>query len=220
MIYHDLRSPLANVVSSLDVLNTMIPSMEDPTARSLLGIAMRSTERIQRLTSSLLDVNRLEAGQPVGVRQPVNLVNLVREACEIIEPIAINKHQTLSLDLPASLPCVLGDADMIRRVITNLIENATKYSPSGSLTSVGALQQDNLIQVWIQDHGPGIPEHEHEHIFDKFFRLKNREGAKGMGLGLAYCKLAIQGHGGRIWVESEPGAGARFIFTLPVTQPE
>ncbi len=72
------------------------------------------------------------------------------------------------------------------------------------------------MYVWIQDNGPGIPASEHERIFDKFSRLNVREGPKGLGLGLAYCRLAIQGHGGRIWVESEPGSGARFIFTLPV----
>jgi PAS domain S-box-containing protein len=221
MIYHDLRSPLANVVSSLDVLNTTQPVANDPTARSLVGIAMRSTERIQRLTSSLLDINRLEAGQPLGVRQPMDVLELIREAHDLLMPIAVNKHQTLILDLPHSLPTVLGDADMIRRVITNLLENAIKFSSSGSLTSIGASQQDGWVQVWIQDQGPGIPEVEHGHIFDKFFRLKNRESSKGMGLGLAYCKLAVQVHGGQIWVESGFDSGSRFIFKLPVadTQP-
>ena len=220
MIYHDLRSPLANVVSSLDVLNTIQAVTDDSTARSLLGIAMRSTERIQRLTSSLLDINRLEVGQTLGVRQPLNLLELIREAYELLMPIAVNKHQTLILDLPHSLPAVLGDADMLRRVIINLLENAIKYSSSGSLTRIGASQQDNWIQVWVQDQGPGIPEPEHERIFDKFFRLKNRDGCKGMGLGLAYCKLAVQVHGGQIWVDSASEPGSRSIFKLSVAVSE
>ncbi len=220
MIYHDLRSPLANVVSSLDVLDNMLPADGDTTVRSLLGIALRSTERIQRLTNSLLDINRLEAGQPVGSRRPANALDLIHEAYEIIVPIAENKQQSLSLELPDSLPSVLVDADMIRRVVTNLIENATKYSPSGSKICVGAAQQGDWVQIWIQDDGPGIPATEHERIFDKFTRLQNREASKGLGLGLAYCKLAVQAHGGHIWVESEPGAGARFIFTVPVSTPE
>jgi signal transduction histidine kinase len=220
MIYHDLRSPLANVVSSLDVLNTIQAVTDDPTARSLVGIAMRSTERIQRLTSSLLDINRLEAGQTLGVRQPLDVLELIREAYDLLAPIAINKRQSLILDLPHSLPAVLGDADMLRRVIINLLENAIKYSSSGSLTRMGASQQDNWIQVWVQDQGPGIPEPEHERIFDKFFRLKNRDGCKGMGLGLAYCKLAVQVHGGQIWVENPSEPGSRFLFKLPVADSE
>jgi signal transduction histidine kinase len=111
---------------------------------------------------------------------------------------------------------VLVDQDMVRRVVTNLLENASKYSPSGCNIEIGAHQHDDLVYIWVQDHGQGIPASEHERIFDKFTRLKTENGPKGLGLGLAYCRLAIQAHGGKIWVESELGVGSRFIFTLPV----
>jgi NtrC-family two-component system sensor histidine kinase KinB len=215
MIYHDLRSPLANVVSSLDLLATMLPP-GDKAMKSLLEISMRSTERIQRMTESLLDLSILEAGQPIGKRMPASVSDLVYEAVTSIESTVNNKNQSISYKLNKNLPNVLVDQDMIRRVVTNLLENASKYSPPGSNIEVGAQQADDLVRLWVRDHGPGIPASEHERIFDKFTRLKTENGPKGLGLGLAYCRLAIQAHGGRIWVESEIGVGSRFEFVLPI----
>jgi NtrC-family two-component system sensor histidine kinase KinB len=220
MIYHDLRSPLANVVSSLDVLESMLPDEEDPTLYSVLTIAQRSTERIQRLTNSLLDINRLEAGQSITSMQPADPLLLINEAVELASPMIEGKNQKVEKELPAELPLVNADAEMIRRVVTNLLENASKYTPQESLVRIGAQPLDEWLHIWVIDNGPGIPASEHERIFDKFTRLNNREKAKGMGLGLAYCRLAVQGHGGKIWVESEPGAGAKFSFTLPIIKDE
>jgi NtrC-family two-component system sensor histidine kinase KinB len=219
MIYHDLRSPLANVVSSLDLLETMLPS-EDTAMKSLLDISLRSTERIKRMTESLLDLSILEAGQPIGKRIPARVNDLIYEAVEAIESTINNKNQSISYKVYDNLPNVLVDQDMIRRVITNLLENASKYSPSGSNIEVGAKQLGDQVQFWIQDHGQGIPASEHERIFNKFTRLKTDNGPKGLGLGLAYCRLAVQAHGGNIWVESELGTGSRFCFTLPIITDE
>ncbi|MFZ6030726.1 MAG: GAF domain-containing protein [Chloroflexota bacterium] len=216
MIYHDLRAPLANVVSSLDVIETMLANTEYTDLLSLLNIAMRSTERIQRLTNSLLDIKRLEAGQPLGDRFPGNPLDIIKDALETVSPVAKNKQQALGSTCPERLPLVIMDEEMIRRVLINLIENAIKYTPAGGSIQVGAESDSSWLKIWIQDTGPGIPASEHERIFDKFTRLNNTENTKGLGLGLAYCRLAVQGHGGRIWVESEPAKGARFTFTLPV----
>lgn len=218
MIYHDLRSPLANVISSLDILETMLPD-EDPNLPSLVSIAQRSTNRIQRLTNSLLDISRLEAGQQVGNRQPTDILPIIQDACDLMRPVMENKQQHINLILPSKLNMVLVDADMVRRVIMNLLENASKYSPSGSMVQVGAKDSEEHVQIWVQDDGPGVPATERSRIFEKFTRLSLREQTtKGLGLGLAYCKLAVEAHAGRIWVESEPGEGACFIFTLPTTQ--
>jgi len=216
MIYHDLRSPLANVVSSLDVLETMLSPEEEITLKPLLDIAVRSTERIQRLTDSLLDMSRLEAGQPIGNRQVSELAGIARDAVDTVRPIAQNKNQTIEMEDLADGVQVVVDPDMIRRVVTNLLENAAKYTPSGSVIRVGIYHQDGLVYTWVHDNGPGIPASEHERIFDKFSRLHIREAPRGLGLGLAYCRMAVQSHGGRIWVESQPGAGSRFTFTLPM----
>ena len=217
MIYHDLRSPLANVVSSLNLLDTML-NPDDTAVKSLLEISMRSTERIQRMTESLLDLNILEAGQPIGNRTLVSISDLVNEAVDAVKSTIKYKNQAISYNVSNALPKVLVDQDMIRRVVTNLLENASKYSPAGTNIEVGARQEDNQVGIWVQDHGPGIPASELERIFDKFTRLKTGNGPKGLGLGLAYCRLAVQAHGGRIRVESELGSGSRFIITLPVAE--
>lgn len=220
MIYHDLRSPLANVVSSLDVLCTMVPEEERSTLGPLLEIAMRSTGRIQRLTDSLLDLRRMEAGQPIGNPHRVTPYGLAREAYETVLPIASNKQQILEFNFSENLADIEVDPDMIRRVMTNLLENAIKYTPMGGKIGFGGEEDEHSVTIWVKDNGPGIPASEHERIFDKFSRLNLREAPKGLGLGLAYCRLAIQSHGGRIWVESEPGAGARFVFNLPTVKKE
>jgi len=216
MIYHDLRSPLANVISSLDVLDTMLADHEDPSLHSLVGIAYRSTERIQRLTSSLLDINRLEAGQPLGARNSASVEILAFEAVEVVKTIAESKNMVITVTVSPQLPPVLVDDDMIRRVITNLLENAIKFSASDGQIEVGGDLDGDWVRIWVHDNGPGIPAAEQGRIFEKFTRLEGDNLPKGFGLGLAYCRLAVQAHEGRLWVESEPGMGARFIFTLPV----
>jgi NtrC-family two-component system sensor histidine kinase KinB len=217
MIYHDLRSPLANVVSSLDVLSTLLPESGEGNIRSLLNIAMRSTERIQRLTNSLLDINRLEAGQPVGNRQPTLPGTLIADALDAIRPLALNKDIEIQISMPEDLPEVDVDPDMIRRVLINLYENAIKFSPVNCQVWFGAQLVDaQWVQFWVKDSGLGIPISEQQRIFDKFTRLHPKDGPRGLGLGLAYCRLAVEGHGGRIWVQSEPESGSVFRFTVPV----
>jgi PAS domain S-box-containing protein len=215
MIYHDLRSPLANVVSSLNLLETMLPA-NNTAMKSLLDISMRSSERITRMTESLLDLSILEAGQPIGNRAESSVSDLIYEAVEAIESTINNKNQSIQYNVHEHLPAVLIDQDMIRRVVTNLLENASKYSPAGNDIEVGAQSDTEMVSIWVKDHGAGIPASEQERIFDKFTRLISTNGPKGLGLGLAYCRLAVQAHGGRIWVESELGVGSRFIFTLPI----
>jgi PAS domain S-box-containing protein len=216
MVYHDLRSPLANVISSLEVMESSPLAQGDHTVSSLLEIAIRSTARVQRLTNSLLDINRLEAGQTIGNRRPVAVAPLVAECLETVFPVAKSKEQEISLDVAPDLPKVLVDEDMIRRVFINLLENAIKFTPPKGKIYAGALRQDEFVQVWVKDNGPGIPLADQGRIFDKFTRLDSGEGLRGLGLGLAFCRLAVGSQGGRIWVESEPGSGACFRFIVPI----
>ena len=216
MIYHDLRSPLANVVSSLDVLETMLPLDKDPALKSLLNIAIRSTERIQRLTNSLLDMRRLEAGHAVGNFQPTSPLALAMEAVDAVLPTAQTKKQEIVMQLSPDLPQVWVDAEMIKRVLINLLENAVKYSPSESQIILGSQVNDEHVLIWVQDNGSGIPEADQNRIFDKFTRLHSQNGPRGFGLGLAYCRLAVEANGGRIWVENNPGGGSCFKLTMPI----
>jgi NtrC-family two-component system sensor histidine kinase KinB len=220
MIYHDLRSPLANVVSSLDVMKTMVRLDEDPAVKSLFDIAVRSTERIERLTNSLLDISLLEAGRPVFNIKPTETLDLIQDALNIIAPVAENKRQEIILHIPKNLPVVMVNGDMIRRVLINLLENATKFSPPDETIHVRASIEDHWVQLWVEDAGPGVPPERWITIFDKYTRLHGKSGPSGFGLGLAYCRLAVEGHGGKIWIENAPEAGARFAFTIPIFNPD
>jgi signal transduction histidine kinase len=216
MIYHDLRSPLANVVSSMDVMDSLLPMDSDSPLRTSLRIAQRSTARIQRLVSSLLDVHRLEAGQPIVNQTAMNPLALLAEAAETMRLAAEAKKQVIRVDAPENLPMIWVDADMVRRVLINLMENAVKYSPTGSLIEVGAAAETAQVHFWVQDHGPGIPPESQELIFEKYKRLRPEPSTRGLGLGLAFCRLAVEAHGGKIWIESQQGSGSRFQFTLPI----
>jgi two-component system, NtrC family, sensor histidine kinase KinB len=220
MIYHDLRSPLANVVSGLDVLEMMLPADKDPTIRSVLDIALRSTERVQRLASSLLDTSRLEQGQSIGNPEPYSGAELVQSAVEAVIPGSQAKEVSIKSVIAKDVPRVMADTEMIRRVLINLLENAIKYSDVGQAILVGAKPMGEFVEFWVKDEGRGIPESEQERIFEKFARVQAgvMGSTKGLGLGLAYCKLAVEGHGGKIWVDSEKGKGSRFAFTIPIAR--
>jgi PAS domain S-box-containing protein len=219
MIYHDLRSPLANIVSSLDVLFSMVPEDDKDdkeTVQTILKIAENSTDRIQRLVSSLLDVNRLESGQPVADQKVVDPIALIEQSVLDVEPVARGRRQTISTSLPAELPPIWVDEDMARRVLINLMENSVKFTPPDGQLEVGAHSEEQWVHMWVKDNGPGIPAAEQDRVFDKFTRLRGSNKSSGLGIGLAFCRLAVLGHGGTIWVESEPGKGSVFHFTFPI----
>lgn len=216
MIYHDLRSPLTNIVSSMDILATLLEGNEEDGPRALINIAMRSTERIQRLTESLLDVSRLEAGQPLGERQWLQPKNLLTEAIDAILPIIRNKKQNIQIIAEDNLPQVWVDSDMIRRVLINFLENAVKFTPTEGAIKAGVSREQDKVIFFVEDTGPGIPDVDQQRIFDKYARLQNTPGLRGYGLGLAFCRLAVEAHGGNIQVHSVPGNGSRFSFSLPV----
>jgi len=214
MIYHDLRSPLGNVVSSLEVLTEVVePGNES--AHSIINIASNSTGRIQRLLASLLDLNRLEAGQTVVDQKITNPAPLIEQAIKDTSASAEGRRQSIVSNLPERLPLLWIDADMCRRVLINLIENAIKFTPSEGRVEIGARRVDDWVELWVKDTGPGISPADQERIFNKFTRLLSTNRPAGLGIGLAFCRLAVNGHGGRIWVVSQPGQGSEFHFTLP-----
>lgn len=218
MIFHDLRSPLGNIVSSLEMMSTLMP--EDETLSSMLNIAKNSTGRIQRLVNSLLDINRLEAGQRIVDQNSIDPVALVREAIRDVEPSVTARQHVLTNRALSVLPLIWVDVDMIHRVLINLLENSIKFTPAGGRIDIGAqTNEDGLfVRFWIRDNGPGIPAAERERIFEKFTRLRGKNKAGGLGVGLAFCRLAVHAHDGDIWIESEEGKGTTFWLTLPVAQ--
>jgi len=216
MIFHDLRSPLGNIISSLEVLQMTLPT-DDETLQSILSIANRSSRRLSRLIDSLLDLGQLEAGQAVLNKTSASLRAVIVEAIEEVHPVAEAKGLQLQLRLTQpDLPNVEMDADMVRRIVINLLENATKYTRSGGRITITAAAADLEVSVSVTDTGLGISPHDQKIIFSKFARVQHAGGPKGLGLGLAFCRLAVEAHGGRIMVESEEGKGTTFTFTLPL----
>ena len=215
MIYHDLRSPLGNIVSSLGVLQGMIGP--DDAANSILKVASHSTDRIQRLIDSLLDINRLESGQSIAEQSEVQTEELIRAAVNDAAPSAAGRRQTVEINIQEPLPRIWVDADMIRRVLINLLENAIKYSKTETKIEIGAKPDGAAVLFWVQDQGPGIAPSEQKRVFEKFARIKaGSHRPSGLGIGLAFCRTAVMAHGGHIWIESEEGKGSRFLFTLPI----
>jgi PAS domain S-box-containing protein len=215
MIFHDLRSPLGNIISSLEMLQASLTE-SDETTRSVLSIAQRSSRRLSRLIESLLDLGQLETGQAVLHKTYASLSALVAEATEEIHPVAEARGHTIQFSLPkGELLMVEMDVEMIRRVVINLLENAIKYTRSAGRITVFGRREPEAVVVGVRDNGPGIAPQDQKTVFEKFARLAQEGQAKGLGLGLAFCRLAVEAHGGSIWVESELGQGATFAFSLP-----
>ena len=220
MVYHDLRSPLSNIISSLDILSGLSSAKDNETMQSIIEIATSSTTRIERLVNSLLDINRLEAGQEIVDQNVVKLDELVSEAITVIQPVADSRNQKVVIKLSSKLPPIWVDKDMILRIMLNLLENATKFSPNGGKIAIEASAKNGWVTVSIKDSGHGIPVLERDRIFTKFTRLRGANKPGGLGIGLAFCKLAVEGHGGKIWITSQNNVGANFFFTLPVATKE
>ena len=218
LVVHDLRNPLGNLFSALNMLELVLPEAVLEENRELLEIARLSHLRMQDLVDSLLDIAQIEAGRPLGEREPTNVASLMGEVTQL-NAFALDKREmTLTQNFPEDLPPVLADPNQIRRVITNLIDNAIKYSPKGGPLTITAVRQGSMVEVSVVDAGPGVAPEERERIFDRFAQAEaGGIRPRGFGLGLSYCKLAIEAHNGRIWVEPGPeGVGSRFVFTLPV----
>ncbi len=217
LVVHDLRNPLGNLFSALNMLELVLPEHVLEENRELLEIARLSHLRMQDLVDSLLDIAQIEAGRPSGERKETQLADLMEEVMQLNAFALAKREMKLTMNFPADLPAVWADPSQIRRVLTNLVDNAIKYSPRGGALTVTAVPHDNLVEVSVVDAGPGVAPEERMHIFDRFTQVETGGiRPRGFGLGLSYCKLAIEAHDGRIWVESGPdGVGSCFAFTLP-----
>jgi two-component system sensor histidine kinase/response regulator len=212
MIVHDLRSSLTGIRLSLDLLGESI-SPTDSKGAGLLGKAQTGVDRLSEMTAQLLDISRLEAGQ-----MPLNKVesDLGQTALAAIESIsAWVSGPRWRWEAPAPVR-LLHDREIIRRVIENLLGNALKFAPRESELKVAITRDGTTARVSVTDSGPGIPPASQRKIFEKFAQLSPENRALGAGLGLAFCKLAVEAHGGRIGVTSQPGQGSTFWFTLPL----
>ncbi|MDQ3815511.1 MAG: CHASE2 domain-containing protein [Armatimonadota bacterium] len=226
-VAHEMRSPLTTIsgFSSMLQRSEITPgsSVAADTRARFLGIIHDESERLTRLINNLLDVARIEAGRAIELhREAFDFREVATEAAESQRAYS-SRHQ-IECVIPDNLPLVWADRDKVTQILINLLNNALKYSPGGTVT-ISARAQGEYLEVSVRDEGPGIaPEHRHR-LFERFGRTPARssgpgERAKptGTGLGLFLTKHLVETHGGRIWVESEPGHGAVFTFTLPLAR--
>ncbi len=227
MVVHDLRGPLASIINAIRIARDSIPELANyPIAEKTLSLATASAEKLIRLVGSLLEIAKLEARQFELQITPTAVSALVEEAIETLLPSIEKAQVTVERVVPADLPPVQVDADSIRRVFINLLDNALRYTPSGSAIRIVVTPEPvrHRLLVQVADSGPGIPPEERERIFDKYRQAgDNRSGGRnstGVGLGLTFCKLALEAHGQTIWVDTaSPLPGACFAFTLPTVHP-
>jgi signal transduction histidine kinase len=220
MIVHDLRTPLTTIGLSLDLLERVLQDETKVAQREkFMKSANRSAEDLLQLVDQLLDVAQMEAGQLRLNRETHSVTELLEAKAAVFQPqiVANNKHLTLAL--PETLPPLNFDADLIDRVLDNLLSNALKYTDEGGQITLRAQLNDNSLVVAVADDGEGIEQSLANQIFDKFYQVRDAEGKplrRGTGLGLSFCKMVVEAHNGRIWVESEAGKGSTFYFMLPL----
>jgi light-regulated signal transduction histidine kinase (bacteriophytochrome) len=217
VVSHDLRSPLGVIqIQAAQLLRTAGPGDGEP-ARSLRAGAeriQRSVARMNALILDLLDLAKVEAGRFVVQCQPEEVGEMLEEALLLLRPLAEARRITLTEER-VEAPRVNADRERMFQVLSNLIGNALKFTPEGGTITVRAEPKGREVQFTVADTGPGIPAGQLPYVFNRYWQA-HRASQEGVGLGLHIAKGIIEAHGGRIWVESPPGSGARFTFTLPM----
>lgn len=217
-VSHELRTPLATISAAADSLLQEDVAWSPADRIAFIRDIANEARRLSRLVDNLLDLSRIEGGYLRPQKAWHDLSGLIEEVLERLKPITAD--HPITVEIPEDLPPVLLDYVEIAQVLTNLIENATKYTPPGTEITVRVSRTDHEVQVEVADRGPGLPPEVLGRVFEPFYRVE-RQGPRprGTGLGLAVAKGLVEAHGGRIWAENRPDGGARFIFTLPLLEP-
>jgi NtrC-family two-component system sensor histidine kinase KinB len=214
---HELRTPLTGMGMSIDLLLEHAAQGLSEKDRELLQAAHEEVHRMKALVNDLLDLSKIEAGRIELEFEQVPVHTLFEHVQEVFKGQAEIKHIRLTSELAVDLPEVRADANKVTWVLTNLISNALRYVRQDGQIQIAAKKIGPHVHLSVRDDGPGIPPEYQSKIFQKFVQVKGRQSG-GTGLGLAICKEIVRAHGGAIWVESSPGQGSTFTFTLPVAQ--
>jgi signal transduction histidine kinase len=215
-ITHDLRSPLASLQGYLETMVLKDPQLSPEERRRFLEISLRSTASLQKLVEELFELAKLDARQVELKREPLQIAELSQDVVLKLAPQAEGADVSLTVERAPELPLVSCDIAMIERVLTNLIDNALRATPPKGTVGISFSAQEGVIRVTVADTGAGIDPEDLPHIFDRFYRAdKSRDKSTGgAGLGLAIARQIVELHGSVLEVESRPGEGARFTFTL------
>lgn len=219
VISHELQTPIAIIEGYAGILSEEGLDLSEDQMREKLMVIKEESRRLSQMVENLLYASRIQAGGLELRREPVDIPSLIRRVAQKMGQ--INKRHTITVDLPAVFPTVIADYERVQEVLTNLLDNAMKYSPKGGPIRIEGEVRSSEVAIGVVDSGRGIAQEDRERVFDRFYR---REGglatvAKGTGLGLFICKSIVEAHGGRIWVEPAPEGGSRFRFTLPRLEP-
>jgi signal transduction histidine kinase len=215
-VSHDLRNPVSTVFTAASLLLD-IADLPEATQHRQLDIIRRTALRMDRLIQDLLDVARLDSGALVVTQDTDSLYSVLQEVQDGFANVAESENVTLKITKPDQDVLISIDRGRVLQVFSNLVGNALKFTPAGGMIEICAEVKDGRMLCTVADTGSGIPADGLPHIFDRFWQGKEKKSA-GAGLGLAISKGIVEGHGGTIWVESEPGQGSRFFFTLPLRQ--
>lgn len=219
VVSHDLRNPLAGVVLNASTLLDTIPEdVLSPWQRDNLRWILLSAERMDRLIEDLLDVTRIEAGQLPVDPAPCVVSTLLREAVEMLTPVAGERSIRLEREEVEGDLRIHADPVRVYQVLSNLVGNAVKFSPPDGVVRLGAEAQENWVHFWVRDQGRGIPAEHLPRLFDRFWQGDGRTRRNGAGLGLQIVRGIVEAHGGTVWVESTAAEGSTFHFTLPQSQ--
>jgi PAS domain S-box-containing protein len=218
VVTHELKTPMTSIRSALELIMGQPGKKQDSATRKYFDIALRNIDRLAALVNDVLDISRIESGRLKLNRKTADLCPIVTDAIATCQGNARKREIQLEFDTPEKEVRAHFDRNSIMQVLVNLIGNGVKYSPNGSKVWVTLETSRSEVQVSVHDNGEGIPTEELNKIFDAFYMVAKTQSSaiKGTGLGLAICRGIVKAHGGRIWVESQVGKGASFIFTLPV----
>lgn len=219
MIVHDLKNPLSATLGSIEYVLHMAKDSLDPDQRKLLTLGAKSGRDLLRLIQTLLDLAKMEEGKLEIRPESFSLLEMAGQCVDDLEAQILKENKVISVEVDQNLPNAWADRDLVHRVLANLLTNALKHTPAKTEISIHVRMEGEppSLIVSVQDNGEGVPADFKERIFEKFSQAegKRRNHRVGSGLGLTFCKLAVEAHGGKIWVESEPGRGSEFFFSLP-----
>jgi signal transduction histidine kinase len=217
-VSHELRTPLTCIKTSVDLLDI---ECNDPAGSpvgdrvEMIQTIRHHVARLEALVTDLLESTMLEAGQITLSRQPTDPAALVQRAVEALRPLSDHRGQIVRVYLPEALSLVHVDRRRIEQVLTNILSNAIRYTPKQGNIQIHVSESEESLQVCVTDNGPGIPEEDQGHVFEKFYVVSDSQGFSRLGLGLFIAQEIVELHGGRIWLESQLGKGSTFCFQVP-----
>jgi len=218
-IAHDLRTPITRIRCMAET-GLMTKKGHNAECEEALADIVPECERLSALINTMLEIAQTDSGVMTMEHKPVDMAKLLYEVCDLFSPVAGDSNIELKLELQSDHLTVLGDKPRLQRLMANLVDNAIKFSPAGSHITLTADKQENLIRLFVTDHGMGIAEDDMAHIFERFYRSDRSRSMPGNGLGLSYAKSIITAHGGEICIHSQPKNNTTVCVTLPSTSDE